>query len=60
MPGDFAVTKESNHDGKMYLTKLTLTSRRSLSMSDADRIFILTMESSEFKQDFSFVIRPRG
>uniref|UniRef100_A0A0B6ZTE4 Uncharacterized protein n=1 Tax=Arion vulgaris TaxID=1028688 RepID=A0A0B6ZTE4_9EUPU len=60
IPKDFVISKIQNYDGKSYLTKFTLTSRRNLDMTDADRMFIMTIESSEFTKDFSFRIRPRG
>ncbi|KAK0042421.1 neural cell adhesion molecule 1 [Biomphalaria pfeifferi] len=57
---DITITKSSKYDGKDYLTKFTFTVIRTLDMNDKDRIFKMTFESSEFKRDLQFIIRPRG
>lgn len=57
---DITITKSSKYDGKDYLTKFTFTVIRTLDMNDKDRTFKMTFESSEFKRDLQFIIRPRG
>ncbi|XP_005093543.1 titin [Aplysia californica] len=57
---DFQVSSESNFQGKAYLTKFIFSSIRTLDLNDADRTFTITLESSVFTEEFSFVIRPRG
>ncbi|KAH9504558.1 hypothetical protein Btru_063186, partial [Bulinus truncatus] len=57
---DVSITKSSKFDGKDYLTKFTFTSIRNLDLNDKDRVFTITFDTSESKENFDFVIRPRG
>ncbi|CAG5131268.1 unnamed protein product, partial [Candidula unifasciata] len=60
IPRDIEIVQTANYDGKSYLTKFGLTSKRKLDQSDTDRVYTMTIQSPDFTRDFSFHIHPRG
>ncbi|BFZ14370.1 hypothetical protein BsWGS_17409 [Bradybaena similaris] len=60
IPRDIEIVKTANFDGKAYLTKFGLTSQRKLDLADTDRVYTMTIQSTEFTRDFAFHVHPRG
>nr|KAI8734784.1 neural cell adhesion molecule 1-like [Biomphalaria glabrata] len=57
---DVSITKSTNYDGKIYLTKFTFTLLRAMYENDKNRTFTLTISNRKFSRDFMFILRDVG
>ncbi|RUS71179.1 hypothetical protein EGW08_021066, partial [Elysia chlorotica] len=57
---DVAVRRIQPYDGKAWLTYFEITSKRSLTKADTDRVYTMNLFSPDVEKTYSFRIRSRG